>query len=131
MSSESNTGSRVAHGRAPLDLCHAAIDEQFRSRDVAAVVGSEKDDGLRDLAGSTEPAEGNGAGKHLQALLARARGIHQVMQAWRQDRTRTHRVHANVPGPSSRSSMSSRTNARRPWWRCRRSWPAVPYWPRS
>ncbi len=54
-----------------LHLCHAAIHKQFRSRDVAAVVGGEKHHGLRDLIRCTEPAERNTVGNHLQALLAR------------------------------------------------------------
>ena len=53
-----------------LHLCDAAIHKQFRSRDVAAVVGCEKHHGLGDLIGSTEPAERNTVGNHLQALLA-------------------------------------------------------------
>ena len=53
-----------------LHLCETAIDKQFRSRDVAAVVGCEKHHGLRDLIGCTEPAERNTVGNHLQALLA-------------------------------------------------------------
>ena len=40
-----------------LHLCEAAIHEQFRSRDVAAVVGGEKHHGLGDLIGCAEPAE--------------------------------------------------------------------------
>ncbi len=39
-----------------LDLGETAIHKQFRSRDVAAVVGREKCHGLGDLVGSTEPA---------------------------------------------------------------------------
>jgi hypothetical protein len=54
-----------------LHLCHAAIHKQFRSCDVAAVVGCEKHHGLCDLIGCTEPAERNNVGNHLQALLAR------------------------------------------------------------
>jgi hypothetical protein len=53
-----------------LHLCETAIDEQFRSRDVAAVVGCEKHDRLRDLVGRAEPSERDTVGNHLQALLA-------------------------------------------------------------
>src|SRR6266498_3329010 len=53
-----------------LHLRDAAIDEQFRSRDIAAVVGSEKDDGLRNLVGRSEPAERHEVGHRLAALLA-------------------------------------------------------------
>ena len=52
-----------------LHLRESAIHKQFRSRDVAAVVGGEKHHGLGDLIGCTEPAERNAAGNHLQALL--------------------------------------------------------------
>src|SRR5207253_2349497 len=38
-----------------LHLGEAAVHKQFRSRDVAAVVGCEKHHGLRDLIGCTEP----------------------------------------------------------------------------
>jgi len=55
---------------AYLHLCEAAIDKQFRSSDVAAVVGCEKHHGLGDLIGYTEPAERNIVGNHLLALLA-------------------------------------------------------------
>ena len=48
-----------------LHLCHATIHEQFRSRDVAAVVACEKHHGLGDLIGCTEPAERNSVGNHL------------------------------------------------------------------
>src|SRR5438874_9876912 len=54
-----------------LHLCEAAIHKQFRSRDVAAVVGCNKHHGLCDLSGCTEPAERNHGGNHLLALLAR------------------------------------------------------------
>src|SRR5437667_8216317 len=54
-----------------LHLCEAAIHKQFRSRDVAAVVGCKKHHGLCDLSGCTEPAERNHGGNHLLALLAR------------------------------------------------------------
>jgi hypothetical protein len=37
-------------------LCEATIHKQFRSRDVAAVVGCEKHHGPRDLIGYAEPA---------------------------------------------------------------------------
>jgi len=45
-----------------LHLRHAAIHEQFRSRDVTAVVGCEKHHGPGDLIGYTEPAERNSGG---------------------------------------------------------------------
>ena len=39
-----------------LHLCEAAIDKQFRSRDVTAVIGREKHHSLRNLIGCAEPA---------------------------------------------------------------------------
>ena len=54
-----------------LHLREAAIHEQFRSRDVAAVVGCQKHHGLGDVIGGTESAERNSVVNHLQALLAR------------------------------------------------------------
>src|ERR1700730_16424611 len=53
-----------------LYLCETAIHKQFRSRDVAAVIGCEKHHGLGDLVGCAKPAERNGVGNHLRALLA-------------------------------------------------------------
>jgi hypothetical protein len=53
-----------------LHLCDAAIHKQFRSRDVAAVVGCEKHYSLGDLIGRTEPAERNTIGNHRLALFA-------------------------------------------------------------
>src|SRR5690349_7666755 len=44
-----------------LHLCEAAVHRQFRSRDVAAVVGCEKHYGPGDLIGRAEPAERSGA----------------------------------------------------------------------
>ncbi len=54
-----------------LHLCEAAIDEQFRSGNIAGVVGCEKHNGLRDFIRCAKPAERNSAGNHLQPLLAR------------------------------------------------------------
>ena len=53
-----------------LHLCKTTINEQFRSRDVTAVVGCEKHDGLGYLIGSAEPAERNTAGHCIGALFA-------------------------------------------------------------
>ena len=79
-----------------LHLCETAIHKQFRSRDVAAVVGCEKHHGLRDLIGCTEPAERNTVGNHLQALLAHFCGSQQVIESGRLDGAWAHRVHANA-----------------------------------
>lgn len=53
-----------------LHLRDTAIHKQFDSGDVAAIVGCEKHDRLRDLGRSAESAERNGTGNHLRALLA-------------------------------------------------------------
>ena len=52
-----------------LNLRETPIHEQFRACDVAGVVGCKKNYGFRDLIGRTEPAEWNGVGNHLLALL--------------------------------------------------------------
>src|SRR5260370_27578542 len=88
--------SHVQTFPSALHLCEAAIHKQFRSRDVAAVVGCEKHYGLRNLVGCTEPAERNSAGKHLQALLARFRGSQQIAQSGRVDGAPAPSVHANA-----------------------------------
>src|SRR5213079_467440 len=97
-------------------LCHAAIHEQFRSRDVATVVGCEKHDGLGDLFGCPEPAERNNVGEHLQALLAPpwtppGRSVRACRSGLGSLRSR------ECVDSSGPSSMSARTNARRLWWR--------------
>ena len=53
-----------------LNLRDAAVYEQFRSRDIAAVVRCEKYYRLCDLIGPAEPAERNAFCDHLLALLA-------------------------------------------------------------
>src|SRR5262249_47376421 len=55
-----------------LHLCDAAIHEQLRPRDVAAVVASEKNDGPGDLIGRAEPPERNASENRLQTLSARS-----------------------------------------------------------
>jgi len=59
--------------RAPpsnsLHLREAAIHKQFRSCDVACIVGGEKHDGLGDLVGDAKSAERDAVGDILQALL--------------------------------------------------------------
>jgi len=79
-----------------LNLCETAIDEQFRSRDITALVGREKHHGLRDLVGGAESTQRNSAADHLSALLACFRGSQHVGQAWRVDGARAYRVHANA-----------------------------------
>ena len=79
-----------------LDLRETAIDEQFDTGDIAAVIGGEKHDSLRDLVGCTEPAQRNAAGNHLQPLLPRLTGTQQLAQPRRVGGTGAHRVHANA-----------------------------------
>src|SRR5260221_3574346 len=75
-----------------LHLCETAIHEQFRSRDVAAVVGCEKHHSLRDLVGCAEPAERNSLGNGIHALFRRFYGT-----PWgRVDKSWAYRVHANT-----------------------------------
>src|SRR5882724_7129014 len=58
-----------------LDLGETAIYKQFRSCDVAAVIGGEKDHGLRDLIGCAEPAERNAGGNILHELVGPFHGM--------------------------------------------------------
>src|SRR5262245_28942580 len=78
-----------------LHLCEPAVHRQFRSRDVAAVVGCEKHHRLRDLIGRTAPAQRNTVRNHLEELLARGCGS-QVLHRGRVDEAWAHRVHANA-----------------------------------
>src|SRR3981189_3386134 len=76
-----------------LHWCEATIHKQFRSCDVAAVVGCEKHDRLRDLVGRAESPQRNIAGNDLHAFLGRFPGM-----PWgRVGKARAHRVHANAP----------------------------------
>src|SRR5256884_7161238 len=59
-----------------LHLCEAAIDKQFRSGDVTAVVGCEEHHGLRDFIGCPESPERNGGGNRRHTLTARFRRSH-------------------------------------------------------
>src|SRR2546422_3494055 len=91
------TGLLESAERAPsatnaLHLGEAAIHEQFRSRDVAAVVGGEEHHGLRDLVRRAEPAEWNTAGNGLDVFIGGFAGM-----PWgRIGVARAHRVHANA-----------------------------------
>src|SRR5882724_7502582 len=86
-----------------LDLRETSIHKQFRSCDVAALVGGEKDHGLRNLVGCAEPAERNAGGNILHELVGSFRGM-----PWgRAGIARAHGVHANaamlqVGGPRAR-----------------------------
>src|SRR6516164_10183778 len=108
-----------------LHLCEAAVHRQFRARDVAAVVGGEKQHGLRDLIGCTAPAQRNTVRNHLEELLARCCGS-QVIHRGRVDEAWAHRVYANAailqvrcPCPRERAHGGLRgasdTSRRRPF----------------
>src|SRR5262245_43742512 len=97
-----------------LHLSEAAVNRQFRARDEAAVVGGEKQHGLRDLIGCTAPAQRNTVRNHLEELLARCCGS-QVIHRGRVDEAWAHRVHANAailqvrcPGPRERAHCGLR-----------------------
>ena len=53
-----------------LNLRETAVHKQFRSRDVAAVVGCEEDDGSGSLVWGSKPSERNAFCYHLLAFLA-------------------------------------------------------------
>src|SRR5437667_228100 len=98
-----------------LHLRETSIDKQFRSRDVATVVGRKKHHRLGDLPGCAEPAERNTGGDHLQALLACLRGSEQPAQAGRIGGARAHCVDTNAallqvrrPGAAAANSGSRR-----------------------
>src|SRR2546422_5774694 len=78
--------------RRGLHLGEAAIHEQFRSRDVAAVVGCEKQHGLGDLLWCAGPADRNTARRHLQVLLGRFGDMPRGCV----DEARAHGVDANA-----------------------------------
>src|SRR5438128_1812661 len=99
-----------------LHLGEAAIHKQFRSRDVAAVVGCEKYHSLRDLIGCAEPAEWNDAGNGLHVFLGRFCGMPRACRySLGSPRSR------ECGDPLSPLSMSARTNAPRLWWRYKHS----------
>src|SRR4029077_3216275 len=78
------------------DLREPPIDEQFRSRNIAAVVGCEKQHSLRDLIRRAEAADWHSIRKHFSALLTCFRRSQQLIEPRRVDRPRAHRVHANA-----------------------------------
>src|SRR2546427_1226818 len=78
--------------RCGLNLGEAAINEQFRSRDVAAVVGCEKHHGLGALLWCAGPADRNTARRHLQVLLGRFGDMPRGCV----DEARAHGVDANA-----------------------------------
>ena len=53
----------------PLHLGEAAIDKQFRSRYVAAVVRGEKDHGLSDLVGCAKPGVWNSWRRSFKSVV--------------------------------------------------------------
>src|SRR3982074_405442 len=89
--------SHLVRASFGLYLCEAPIDEQLRTRDVAAIVGREKYDGLCDFLGCAESAQRNAARDHLPAFLAGGSGSQQITEARRLDGGGAHGVHADAP----------------------------------
>src|SRR5262245_10451688 len=79
-----------------LHLCEAAVHKQFRARDVARVVGGEKNHGLRDLIGCTAPAQRHTGRNHAQDRRACCCGSHLAIHAGRVADAWAHRVYANA-----------------------------------
>src|SRR5215468_1111580 len=111
------------HSVYGLHLCGSAIHKQLRPRDVAAVVGSEKNDSPGDLIGRAEPAERNAGENRLQTLSARSRGRQHVVESGGVGEARAHRVHADAallqvrrPGPreATYGGLGGAGNATRP-----------------
>src|SRR5262252_4913285 len=114
-----------------LHLCDAAIHKQLRPRDVAAVVGSEKNDSPGDLIGRAEPAERNAGENRLQTLSARSRGRQHVTESGGVGEARAHRVpadavllHVRRPGPreATYGGLAGAGNATPPPTPCWRRW---------
>src|SRR5881409_1699843 len=63
-----------------LNLRETAIHEQFRSADVATVVGREKDDGLGNLFRLSQPSKWNGVRKHLDPIESKNKAL--VLEAF-------------------------------------------------
>src|SRR6267142_2407360 len=87
------TGRSPERARIRLHLCDPAIHKQFRSRDVAAVVGREKQRGLRDLIGGSKSAERDTAGDCLHDLI----GTFYRTPRRRVRITWTYRIYPNAP----------------------------------
>jgi hypothetical protein len=107
-----------------LHLCEAAIHKQFRSRDVAAVVGGEKHHDLRDVVRCAEPAQRNTTGNDLHAFLDRFYGMPERARAGPVGKARAHRVHANAASFQVRCRAN---DGARLWWRCKHSSRATLY----
>ena len=79
-----------------LNLRETAIHEQFRSADVATVVGREKDDGLGNLFRLSQPSKWNGVRKHLDPFQSGFCGCEQFIQSRCIGGTRRHSINPNV-----------------------------------
>src|SRR5262245_57232145 len=90
------------HSVYGLHLCDAAVHKQFRPGDVAAVLGSEKNDRPGDLIGRAKPAERNAGENRLQTLSARSCGRQRVIESGGVGEASAHRVHADAPRPQVR-----------------------------
>ena len=75
-----------------LHLSRAAIDEQFDSRDVTAVVGGEKDNSLCNLIGRAQPSHRNDVGNAGQTLFAYITGAEEFVQGGSIDWARAYHV---------------------------------------
>src|SRR5215472_3837517 len=84
------------HSFYGLHLCDAAVHKQFRPGDVAAVLGSEKNDRPGDFIGRAKPAERNAGENRLQTLSARSCGRQRVIESGGVGEARAHRVHADA-----------------------------------
>src|SRR5215468_3115779 len=111
------------HSVYGLHLCDAAVHKQFRPGDVAAVLGSEKNDRPGDLIGRAKPAERNAGENRLQTLSARSCGRQRVIESGGVGEARAHRVHADAallqvrrPGPreATYGCLAGAGNATRP-----------------
>src|SRR4030095_13657733 len=103
-----------------LDLGEAAIDKQFRSGDVAAIVRREKRHRVRDAGGGAGRAEWNRRG-NFQTLVI-VSGSQQIAEPRRVGAARAYRIHANVtflqvrgPGPGKRTYGGLRSAINAPW----------------
>src|SRR5580658_2645257 len=91
-----------------LYLSQAAIDEQLDASYVAAVVGGQEQDGLRDFIRGAGTAQGNIANRALYKLIDLfLRHPERGVVAWRRDDARTDCIHPNlasleVDGPGAR-----------------------------
>lgn len=115
-----------------LDLSQATIDEQLDTVHVAAVVGGQKQDGLRDLIGRAGTAQGYVANRALYELIdLLLRHLHPGIVARRWDNARTNGIHPylalfQVHGPGARKRADRRLGRA-----CKHSRPDFQSWKQS